>query len=186
MEQIVTNQTTTNCCSFLFCDGCIKKHLDMYNKCPNCLNEDIKIRNCSNNINMEQNLDINNTNTKLYNLVNIINSKPDGKFLIFSNYTFKKIINKLNENKIIWKRLCGRTDIIKKLINDYTTGKIKVLMLNAKYYGSGLNLQMTTDLIMYHKMDKNTMIQIIGRAQRVGRNSQLIIHQLLYDHELDI
>ena len=53
-------------------------------------------------------------------------------------------------------------------------------MLNAKYYGSGLNLQMTTDLIMYHKMDKNTKIQIIGRAQQVGRNSQLIIHKLLF------
>ena len=186
MKQIVTNRTTTDCCSALFCNCCIKKHLDMYNKCPNCLNENIKVRDCSNNINMNQNLNNNNIDTKLYNLINIINNKPNGKFLIFSNYTFKKIINKLDENKIIWKRLCGRTDIIKKLINDYTTGKIKVLMLNAKYYGSGLNLQMTTDLIMYHKMDKNTMIQIIGRAQRVGRNSQLIIHQLLYDNELDI
>ena len=65
----------------------------------NCLNENIKVSNRPNNINMNPNLDINNTDTKLYNLVNIINSKPNGKFLIFSNYTFKKIINKLNENK---------------------------------------------------------------------------------------
>ena len=56
-------------------------------------------------------------------------------------------------------------------------------MLNAKHYGSGLNLQMTTNIVMFHKMDENTNIQIIGRAQRIGRTSQLIIHKLLYEHE---
>ena len=121
--------------------------------------------------------------TKLNNLIQIINSYKDGKFLIFSDYTFKKIINKFNENDISWKKLCGRTDVIRKLITDYTLGNIKVLMLNAKHYGSGLNLQMTTNIIMFHKMDENTNIQIIGRAQRVGRTSQLIIHKLLYEHE---
>ena len=45
-------------------------------------------------------------------------------------------------------------------INNYDKGKIKVLMLNAKYYGSGLNLQMTTDIIICHTMDENTKTQI--------------------------
>ena len=69
------------------------------------------------------------------------------------------------------------------MINNYDTGKIKVLMLNAKYYGSGLNLQMTTHIIICHKMDENTKIQIIGRAQRVGRTCSLKIYELEYEHE---
>ena len=35
------------------------------------------------------------------------------------------------------------------IIQKYTDGEIRVLLLNAKYFGSGLNLQMTSDIITY-------------------------------------
>jgi len=56
-------------------------------------------------------------------------------------------------------------------------------MLNAQYNGSGLNLQETTDIILYHKFNKFSEEQIIGRANRMGRNDVLYVHQLLYNNE---
>jgi hypothetical protein len=162
--------------------------LKQYGKCPYCLQQ-IKY-NFVNISEIERNW-IDNTitkynskeNDKIHNLIKIIQNNPNGKFLIFSNYSFNQIINFLDRKKITWKKLCGRPDIIKKLVNNYDKGIIKVLMLNAKYYGNGLNLQMTTDIIIFHKMDKNTKTQIIGRAQRVGRKYKLKIYELEYEHE---
>jgi hypothetical protein len=56
-------------------------------------------------------------------------------------------------------------------------------LLNAKNYGSGLNLQMTTDIIIYHKMSKDLENQVIGRGQRLGRTDALNVHYLYYENE---
>ena len=182
LNKIKAKSCTLKCCNLKFCQDCINKHQINNTKCPSCYSQ---IKNTKFCINTEviQSENSSTYDTKLNNLIQIINNYEDGKFLIFSDYTFKKIISKLDKNYISWKKLCGRPDVIRKLIRDYTKGDIKVLMLNAKHYGSGLNLQMTTNIVMFHKMDENTNIQIIGRAQRVGRTSQLIIHKLLYEHE---
>jgi len=182
LNKIKTKSCILKCCNFEFCQDCINKHQINDNRCPSCYSQIINIKSCV-NIEEIQSKNCSTYTTKLNNLIKIINNYKDGKFLIFSDYTFKKIIDELDKNSISWKKLCGRPDVIRKLIKDYTIGKIKVLMLNAKHYGSGLNLQMTTNIVMFHKMDENTNIQIIGRAQRIGRTSQLIIHKLLYEHE---
>ena len=66
-----------------------------------------------------------------------------------------------------------------KIIERFTKGEIRVLMLNATNYGSGLNLQMATDIIIYHEMNKELETQIIGRAQRIGRTEPLNVYYLL-------
>jgi hypothetical protein len=182
LNKVKAKSCTLKCCDLKFCQDCIDKYQINNTKCPSCYSQ-IKIMKSYVNTKVIQSENSSTYDTKLNNLIQIINSYEDWKFLIFSDYTFKKIINKLDKNHISWKKLCGRPDVIRKLIRDYTKGNIKVLMLNAKHYGSGLNLQMTTNIVMFHKMDENTNIQIIGRAQRVGRTSQLIIHKLLYEHE---
>jgi hypothetical protein len=183
-KKIITNQIQLKCCNIIFCKCCLENHLKIYNKCPCCnkeITEDlIKLCNKNSTKILKQNF---NKGDKINNLIKILKNNPNGKFLIFSNYSFSQIINDLNKSNISWKKLCGRPDTIRKMINNYDTGKIKVLMLNAKYYGSGLNLQMTTHIIICHKMDENTKIQIIGRAQRVGRTCSLKIYELEYEHE---
>ncbi len=64
----------------------------------------------------------------------IINKKPNGKFLIFSNYyeTFDEIIKKLNDNHITHSKVSGTNDLVRKTINNFDNGNIKVLMLNAR------------------------------------------------------
>jgi len=46
-----------------------------------------------------------------------------------------------------------------------------------------LNLQMTSDIIIYHSMSSDLEKQVIGRGQRLGRSCPLKIHYLCYEHE---
>ncbi len=53
----------------------------------------------------------------------------------------------------------------------------RVIYLNAKHKGSGLNLQSCTDIILYHTMPNDMKIQGIGRAQRPGRTGILNVYE---------
>ena len=56
-------------------------------------------------------------------------------------------------------------------------------MLNSKYQGSGHNLQSATRVIIFHKVSDTIKEQIVGRAQRYGRNKPLTVIQLLDENE---
>ena len=47
-----------------------------------------------------------------------------------------------------------------------------------------MNLEMTTDIIIYHKLTKDLERQVIGRGQRLGRTCVLNVHHLCYDNEM--
>jgi SNF2 family DNA or RNA helicase len=53
-----------------------------------------------------------------------------------------------------------------------------------KNYGCGLNIEKTTDIIMFHRFDNQAEQQLIGRAQRMGRTEPLKVHYLLYENEI--
>jgi hypothetical protein len=64
------------------------------------------------------------------------------------------------------------------------TDETIVMLVNAQQYCAGLNLENTTDLVFFHRiLDKNIEAQVAGRAQRIGRQSNLNIHYLLYNNE---
>lgn len=115
-------------------------------------------------------------------------NKENKRFLIFSSYenSFEEISDSLTKNDINFSMLKGSTGRIKNIIEDYKNNKTSILLLNAKYFGSGLNLQMTSDIIMYHRMDKELEKQIIGRGQRLGRKGTLRIHYLCHENEMVI
>ena len=77
---------------------------------------------------------------------------------------------------------------MKKLIftfyKSFDENKIDVLMLNSKYCASGINLENTTDIVLFHSMDKDKTEQIIGRGQRPGRTNQLSVWKLSYSNEI--
>ena len=119
--------------------------------------------------------------TKPETISKIIRNNKDGKFIIFSNYseTFNHIHSALNDNNIKYKELKGQTSTRAKVIDQFKTGKIKVLFLNSKNNGAGINLQEATDIILYHEMSDDLKTQVIGRANRIGRTQSLYVHQLL-------
>ena len=178
--------TLTNCCNNLFCLTC----LAMCSKCPLC-RQDIDIKHCTviHDKKTDNNTDDNKKErtlcSKLDNLVTIIKKNPKGKFLLFSNYdgTFENVNKRLNDEGITNNRLVGSSVVINSVIKRFTNGDIRVLMLNALNYGSGLNLQMATDIIIYHQLDMELETQVIGRAQRMGRSNSLNVYYLFNEGE---
>ena len=178
----------TPCCSQLFCLECVLKG---GNNCPMCREKiDFKNINIIDDNNSKSKLDDDKKENnhilrkKIDNLITILTQKK-GKFLLFSNYdqTFDNIQGKLLENNITIGKLQGTPSMINNIIKKFDDGHIKILMLNASNYGSGLNLQMATDIIIYHELDKELETQVIGRAQRLGRTTNLNVYYLLNQGE---
>ena len=186
---VVENPCLTDCCKNIFCMACYVTALSYSAKkqCPHCRkpNRDISNLTLFNNINTAKKDTAPTLPKKLETLIEIIKNKPNGKFLVFSEYnaSFLNILNKLKHHEIKYSKLSGSTGRITNIINQFSNDELKVLLLNAKHCGSGLNLQMATDIIIYHKMDNELEQQIIGRGQRLGRTNTLHIHYLYYEHE---
>jgi hypothetical protein len=181
--------TLVNCCKNVFCFECLTLTIGKTSKCPNCRfvlgKQNMHLINSDDN---KQKIEINKQHDKkdkLDMLIELIQSKPNGKFLVFANYTetFKKIELELIKNKYIYKTPKGSADVVNQYINDFKTGQIKILLLNAQYFGAGMNLQMATDIVMYHRFTKYMEEQIIGRANRIGREGDLNVHYLLHENE---
>lgn len=184
---LTNSSVILNCCMNIFCSSCITKLITLHkNNCPMCRTV-IETKNI---------LQIKNKTKKQVTLmskedqvIDIINKNPNSKVIIFSSYdtSFSKICVTLSNYKIRHKKLIGNQHAISKTItefNDNDSG-LNVLMLNSSYYGCGLNLTKTTDLIFYHKMSNDMKQQVIGRAQRLGRKTNLNIHYMYYENEME-
>ena len=112
--------------------------------------------------------------------MDIINNNKNGKFIVFSNYSesFPLIHRVLQENNVSFKELQGQTGTRNKTITQFKKGDIRVMFLNSKNNGAGINLQEATDIILYHQLDRDLETQVVGRANRIGRKQELFIHQL--------
>mgnify|MGYP001267322756 CR=1 FL=1 len=86
--------------------------------------------------------------------------------------------------EVKYENINGTYKSIENKISRFKEGKTTILLLNSENFGAGLNLEMTTNLIIYHKLDSCLMKQVIGRAQRCGRTNPLSITYLKYDTEL--
>jgi hypothetical protein len=173
-------------CQNVFCGKCIFTWLQSHRNCPMCRA----------NINPQTLTYINVENKKFIEtqprerskedvIASILSEKPNGKFIIFSesDTTFDTIRRVLEQNKILFGEIKGTVDRRSNLIARFRDGNLPVLFLNSQYNGAGINLQNATDIILYHKMPETLNIQIIGRANRIGRKESLVVHQLLYENE---
>ena len=137
-------------------------------------------------------------NDKYTNLERIIEykmkyfPKEQRKILIFSEYegSFNpKLLNILNKFKIRYSRVKGSAVSINKIIHDYKGNskkvdeEIDVLLINSRYFGAGLNLENSSDIIILHKQGIDLLHQVIGRAQRLGRKFPLNVWKLYYKNE---
>ena len=187
------NPVIVNCCKNCFCFDCLAVSMGELknNICPFCRQGITKtdIHLISNDDGLKNKTKTKNTKhdmkDKLDVLAELISMKPNGSFMVFANYaeTFTKIEKKLSELGISYHILKGQAGTVQKHIDDFKNKKVRVLMLNAQFFGAGMNLQMTTDLIIYHRFTKEMEEQIIGRAQRLGRTCPLNVYYLIHDNE---
>lgn len=178
-------------CSHMFCGQCIFRWMDVNAKtrnskvqCPECRN-DIDSTKIVAIVKEKSNMNtIMQIMSKEDQLLDIINKKIDGRFLVFSrtDTTFGRLAAMFSENNISHTELKGNTSHMMKNLVAFTNGSIKVILLNTYYAGCGIDISNATDVIIYHSMP-HEKIQAIGRAQRVGRTRPLTIHNLCYPHE---
>jgi len=195
----IVNKTITKCCQNSFCFKCINIWLIKKTSCPMCKSSmtstDIfSVVNDGAGPSKPQLEDLeyedgvmNDKLDKVGNLkILLTNRKPGSKFLIFSNYdnSFNDIHLTLAALNIKYAFLKGNGNVIKCMIDKYKSGDVDVLLVNTRHYGSGLNLENTTDIVMCHKFDSEIEKQVIGRAQRLGRTVPLNIWYFLYDNEI--
>jgi SNF2 family DNA or RNA helicase len=187
----ITNKSIAPCCSNAYCLLCISIWLTRNAKCPLCKTtltaKDLFV--VDDNVTIAEPIsedDVNEQFDKLKNLEIILKKRGEkSKFLIFSSYDLSlanvtEILDKLN---IKYSYLKGNGCHIRNTVERYKEGDVDVLLINARNYGSGLNLENTTDVVMFHKFESETEKQVIGRAQRYGRSEPLKVWYLLYENE---
>ncbi len=136
--------------------------------------------------------DLNDTNPsfdKMQNLRIILSKMTrSDKVLIFScnDDTLHNIKDMMRENDLRFAMLKGNHMTINHIVHEYKEKDLNILLANPRSYGSGLNLENTTDIILLHKFDNDIETQVIGRAQRYGRESSLRVWYLLYDNEMPL
>jgi SNF2 family DNA or RNA helicase len=189
----IINKTISPCCSHSFCFLCINIWLDRKSACPVCRSQNLQVADLlvvSDDTNIPisdiDDSDVNDAFSKLKNLEIILKQKAvTGKVLIYSSYdmTFNSIIGILETMNIKYAYLKGNESHIRKTIDRYKNEDLNVLLVNSRNYGSGLNLENTSDIIMFHKVDSEAEKQVIGRASRIGRTGPLTVWYLLHDNE---
>lgn len=196
----IENKTITRCCQNSFCFKCINLWLMRSAICPICKstldsrNIYSVVNDLTSNIPMEvEEESFDNTicdkHDKYKNLEILLQNKREGaKFLIFSNYdsSFTSIYSIMDKLNIKYVHLKGNANVIKCMVDKYKTGDTDILLVNTRHYGSGLNLENTSDIIMFHKFDTEIEKQVIGRAHRIGRTDPLNIWYFLYENEVNV
>ena len=156
------------------------------NECHLCCEGQLNIINQKHNMIINSNENEPHINTKLEHVYKLLNDN-NRKFLVFSNFSslFNKYLKNFKSNNIKYGILKGNNNVINKRLRDFKSGKTRILLLNGKHYGSGLNLQDASDIIITHKISKDVETQVVGRANRMGRKGELNIHYIIFDNELE-
>lgn len=192
----IENKTITKCCQNPFCFKCIHIWLSKRAVCPLCKDRmtgtDMYV--ISENagpskIIEEEMIDENEFSEKWEKAKNfeiLIKKKKGAKMLVFSNYesTFTNIIPVLQRNGVRYDFIKGNGAQINAIVNRYMGNQLDVLLVNARYYATGMNLENTSDIVMFHKFETQMEQQVIGRAHRFGRTEPLNVHYLLHANEI--
>lgn len=194
LEQL-SNKAVVPCCAVTFCFPCIMRCISTRKSCPLCKKtleaKHLLIARPANPENLSDDSSdeggTSSENDKLQNLLVLLeNSAEDAKILIFASFdnSLLRIASILSTNNIRYAYLKGNISQINCTVASYARGDVRVLLVNSRNYGSGLDLSMTTDVVMFHKLDNEIENQVIGRAQRIGRNTNLNVWYLLYENEM--
>ena len=184
----VETPSMTPCCKNLFCFVCLCESLKRQPVCPLCragivsINEIHVINNDSSNLVMQPN----KQKTKIEEFINFVEKNPNSRILLFSGFdaTFYQLTSEMEHRNISFSSINGSTARVQKIINEFSTGQYRVLLLNSRHVGAGLNIVAATDVFLFHKMNSEMEKQIIGRAYRMGRTAPLNVHHLLHNNEL--
>jgi len=186
--------TLTPCCRQAFCLACLCECIAAKPACPLCR---VTIESVSKLIvvdsgsepgpDAETDADTDSQlPTKTTALLKLLcESTPDQRFLVFSAHeaSFRGLRELLAVHGIQCELLFGSGARIDRLRERFASGDLRVLCMNARHVGAGLNLEATTDVVLYHRMNTELEKQVIGRAVRFERKRDLRVVHLVHEQE---
>jgi len=115
----------------------------------------------------------------------IANSPVEQRFLVFSAHeaSFKGLREVLAARDIRCEMLQGSAARVERLRAQFRDGSIRVLCMNARHVGAGINLEAATHVVLYHRMNMELERQVIGRAVRFERATELRVVHLTHEEE---
>jgi hypothetical protein len=179
--------TLLNCCQNITCASCTVSWVKSRNICPFCRYNNPKITHLSKYVHEDhvckEIKEIHPQNDKFGKMIEI--AKKSKKMIIFAMHDdqFDDITKCLDMNKISSTFIKGHVSTRQKALDSYIHGDTKVLVLNSRVNGAGLNLQITTDIILWHAMPVALTKQMIGRALRYGIDHPLNVHKFFNKDE---
>lgn len=198
----IERPTITPCCYKIWCFECIMKSLGARKKCPLCKSmvdpaELVIIGAKENSSDKQQKSEEKQReyDNKLDAFFDTLRSfKGIHRVLCFSEYDgkFEAIVEGCKRIGIEAKELKGHPATTKKRIREWEgSNKTSVLLLNAKRYGAGLNLQAGTDIFMWHhlsskvKGESDLERQVIARVVRCGLDHVPTVWKLAHKGEFN-
>ena len=178
--------TLTPCCRQSFCLSCLCECIASKPTCPMCratigsVSELLVVGSDSVEVIVE------GPPTKGAALLELLqNSTADQRFLVFSAHeaSFKGLRELLSARGIRCELLSGSGARVERLRNQFRDGTIRVLCMNARHVGAGINLEAATHVVLYHRMNTELEKQVIGRAVRFERAADLKIIHLVHESE---
>lgn len=181
-------------CTHIFCGSCLITWMRNNKRtCPEC-RTDIRCNKLIAVVDQKQNEASSSTSVqpqplvqkdKVDTLIDIIRSKPNGRFLVFSRVdsSFYNIMAALEREGVSFAEIKGSTAQMMRILERFENRQLRVILLNTHHAGSGIDISSATDVVIFHKMGADK-VQAVGRAQRVGRTTSLVVHNLCYPHEM--
>jgi hypothetical protein len=112
-------------------------------------------------------------------------STEDQRFLVFSAHeaSFRGLRDLLSARGVRCELLQGTAARVDRLRRQFREGTVRVLCMNARHVGAGINLEAATHVVLYHRMNVELERQVIGRAVRFERATELRVVHLVHDQE---
>jgi hypothetical protein len=173
-----TDPVLVSCCQNIYCGRCILEWLKNNTTCPVCR----EIIHPCHLIYVSKNVSIEGHKNKFRVIIDIITQRPsDHQFIIFSCYdkTFEILQRLLKQHDMTYCSINGSYQQRMQSLERFHNAETRIMLLNSLQDGAGMNLQNTTDIILFHQMKESIETQIIARAQRVGRTCPLEVHHLV-------
>jgi hypothetical protein len=186
------SRTLTPCCRQVFCLSCLCECISSNPLCPMCRKNiaitDLLVIGEKDTHQDEVEEGVEPLQTKGAALLHLLESESGDtskRYLIFSAHeaSFKGLREILSSKGIRCEMLYGSGARIERLRKQFQDGSVRVLCMNARHVGAGINLESATTIILYHIMNIELEKQVIGRAIRFERTKDLQIVHLVHEQE---
>lgn len=189
-----TTLTLTPCCRQAFCLACLCECVRAKPACPLCRvgiassNELLVVGDGADDAS-GCTVEAAGPPTKADALLALLSGASESdRFLVFSAHeaSFRGLRAILESRGIRCELLSGTAARVTRLRREFKDGKVRVLCMNARHVGAGLNLEAASHVVLYHKMNLELEKQVIGRAVRFEREADLQVVHMTHDGETGV